>query len=50
MVQLDVTNDDQIAAAVKHVEAQYGRLDGKHTIHLRFRFSRDEAKENASLT
>jgi NAD(P)-dependent dehydrogenase (short-subunit alcohol dehydrogenase family) len=29
LVQLEVTNDDQIAAAVKHVETKYGRLDGK---------------------
>ncbi|EAL87811.1 hypothetical protein CNMCM8812_004375 [Aspergillus fumigatus] len=27
LVELDVTNDDHIAAAVRHVEAQYGRLD-----------------------
>jgi NAD(P)-dependent dehydrogenase (short-subunit alcohol dehydrogenase family) len=32
VVELDVTNDDHIASAVKHVDAQYGRLDGKHTI------------------
>lgn len=29
LVQLEVTNDDQIVAAVKHVETKYGRLDGK---------------------
>lgn len=28
LVQLEVTNDDHIAAAVKHVESTYGRLDG----------------------
>ncbi|KOS21698.1 Dehydrogenase/reductase SDR family member 11 [Escovopsis weberi] len=27
LVQLEVTNDEDIAAAVKYVEAQYGRLD-----------------------
>ncbi|KAF3481810.1 short chain dehydrogenase/reductase family protein [Arthroderma uncinatum] len=27
LVQLDVTNDDQIAAAVRYVETKYGRLD-----------------------
>ncbi|KAB8228278.1 SDR family oxidoreductase [Aspergillus alliaceus] len=27
LVELDVTNDDQIAATVKHVETKYGRLD-----------------------
>ncbi|EMD93858.1 hypothetical protein COCC4DRAFT_155115 [Bipolaris maydis ATCC 48331] len=27
VVELDVTNDDHIAAAVKHVDIQYGRLD-----------------------
>lgn len=50
LVELDVTNDDHIAAAVKHVEAKHGRLDGKHTIHLRFGFSRDEARDGARLT
>jgi enoyl-[acyl-carrier-protein] reductase (NADH) len=50
VVELDVTNDDHIAAAVKHVEAQYERLDGKPTIHLRFRFNRDEARDHARLT
>lgn len=28
VLQLDVTNDDQIAAAVEHVETKYKRLDG----------------------
>jgi len=50
LLELDVANDDHIAAAVKHVEARYGRLDGKHTIHLRFRFSRNEARDDARLT
>lgn len=31
LVELDVTNDDQITAAVRYVERKYGRLDGKHT-------------------
>jgi hypothetical protein len=50
VVELDVTNDDHITTAVKHVDAQYGRLDGKHTIRLRFKFSRDAARDNARLT
>ena len=50
VVELDVTNDDHIASAVNHVDAQYGRLDGKHTIRLRFRFSRDIARDNVRLT
>lgn len=29
VLQLDVTNDEQIAAAVKYVEDAYGRLDGQ---------------------
>ncbi|BDD58929.1 hypothetical protein MAP00_004166 [Monascus purpureus] len=29
VVELDATNDAHIAAAVRHVETQYGRLDGK---------------------
>ena len=29
VVQLDVTNDDQIIDAVKHIETKYGKLDGK---------------------
>jgi NAD(P)-dependent dehydrogenase (short-subunit alcohol dehydrogenase family) len=28
VVQLDVTNDEHIEAAVRHVEKTYGRLDG----------------------
>ena len=28
VVQLDVTNDDQVIDAVKHVETKYGKLDG----------------------
>ena len=27
-LQLDVTNDDQIIAAVKYVETNFGKLDG----------------------
>ena len=50
VVELDVTNDDHIAAAVKHVDIQYGRLDGKHAIRLGFGFSRDAARDNARLT
>jgi len=29
LLQLDVTDAEQIAAAVRHVEAAYGRLDGE---------------------
>lgn len=29
LMQLDVTDDHQIATAIKHVETKYGRLDGK---------------------
>ena len=29
VVELDVTNDDQVIAAVKHIETKYGKLDGK---------------------
>ena len=29
LMQLDVTNDDQISTAIKYVETKYGRLDGK---------------------
>ena len=29
VLQLDVTNDEQVAAAVKHVAETYGRLDGE---------------------
>lgn len=29
VIQLDVTNDDHIAAAAAYVELTYGRLDGK---------------------
>jgi NAD(P)-dependent dehydrogenase (short-subunit alcohol dehydrogenase family) len=50
VVELDVTNDDHIATAVKHVDEQYGRLDGKYTIRFRFRSSRDAARDNAKLT
>lgn len=50
LVELDVTNDDHIAAAVRHVEAQYGRLDGKHAIHLRFKSCPDGARDEARLT
>jgi NAD(P)-dependent dehydrogenase (short-subunit alcohol dehydrogenase family) len=28
LIQLDVTNDDHIAAAVEHVQQKYGKLDG----------------------
>lgn len=28
-----MTNDEQIAEAVKFVDAKYGRLDGKHEAH-----------------
>ncbi|KAK5797634.1 hypothetical protein VI817_003925 [Penicillium citrinum] len=31
LVELDVTNDNHITAAVRHLETKYGRLDGKHT-------------------
>ncbi|KAH8695573.1 hypothetical protein BGW36DRAFT_429447 [Talaromyces proteolyticus] len=27
LIQLDVTNDEQIAAVAKHVELKYGKLD-----------------------
>ena len=30
LVQLEVTDDVQIASAAKYVEDTYGRLDGKH--------------------
>jgi hypothetical protein len=50
VVKLDVTNDNHIADAVKHVDAQYGRLDSKYTIRLRFSFSRNAARDNARLT
>jgi NAD(P)-dependent dehydrogenase (short-subunit alcohol dehydrogenase family) len=50
VVELDVTNDDHIANAVKYVDAHYGRLDGKYKICLCFRFSRDTARDNARLT
>lgn len=29
LLQVDVTNDEQIAAAAQYVESTYGRLDGK---------------------
>ena len=32
LLQLEVTSDDQIAAAVKFVEDTYGRLDGEHPV------------------
>lgn len=31
VIQLDVTNDEHIEAATRHVELTYGRLDGKNT-------------------
>ena len=35
LVQLEATNDDQIAAAVKYVEDAYGKLDGEsHRYYL----------------
>ena len=35
VLQLDVTNDDQIQAAIDHVQSRYQRLDGKQT-HFHF--------------
>lgn len=29
VLQLDVTNDNQILVAVQHIEAKHGRLDGQ---------------------
>lgn len=31
LVELEVTNDNHIAAAVKHVDTNYARLDGKNS-------------------
>jgi NAD(P)-dependent dehydrogenase (short-subunit alcohol dehydrogenase family) len=44
LVQLEVTNDDDIAAAVKHVETEYGRLDGKNTPTRRETAARNPSK------
>ena len=36
-MELDVTNDDHIATAVKRIDAQYGRLDGECASRLHYR-------------
>jgi NAD(P)-dependent dehydrogenase (short-subunit alcohol dehydrogenase family) len=36
VMELDVTNNNHIATAVKHIDAQYGRLDGECAIRVRY--------------
>lgn len=36
VLQLDITNDEHILAAVKHVETKYGKLDGKLRVLAHF--------------
>ena len=40
VMELDVTNDDHIATAVKRIDAQYGRLDGECASRLHYRLKR----------